>query len=219
MLNPIIYILRNKQVKEAVKKVLSQHLHLWKTWKDMRHILSPVWDQIRSSVFWDEVIEPGAKKTYQLISPKMRLPFFYTQNECSCYPSDHCLVGRAFSCFQLRQLGHIKHMAFLFSLFLSPLSFPYFLLLLILSPPPSTFFLSLFSRNVYTSLVSGCHLVAQWQRIHRSKQETQVWSLGQKDPLEKENSCPLQYSCLGSPMDREAWWATVHGVTKELDTT
>ena len=25
---------------------------------------------------------------------------------------------------------------------------------------------------------------------------------------------PLQYSCLESPMDRGAWWATVHGVTK-----
>ena len=23
----------------------------------------------------------------------------------------------------------------------------------------------------------------------------------------------LQYSCLGNPMDREAWWATVHRVT------
>ena len=30
---------------------------------------------------------------------------------------------------------------------------------------------------------------------------------------------PLQYSCLENPMDRGAWWATVHGVTKELDTT
>ena len=28
------------------------------------------------------------------------------------------------------------------------------------------------------------------------------------------NGNPLQYSCLGNPMDREAWWATVHGVTK-----
>ena len=33
------------------------------------------------------------------------------------------------------------------------------------------------------------------------------------------NSNPLQYSCLGNPMDRGAWWATAHGVKKELDTT
>ena len=25
---------------------------------------------------------------------------------------------------------------------------------------------------------------------------------------------PLQYSCLENPMDREAWWAIVHGVKK-----
>ena len=25
---------------------------------------------------------------------------------------------------------------------------------------------------------------------------------------------PRQYSCLENPMDRRAWWATVHGVTK-----
>ena len=25
---------------------------------------------------------------------------------------------------------------------------------------------------------------------------------------------PLQYSCLENSMDGEAWWATVHGVTK-----
>ena len=33
------------------------------------------------------------------------------------------------------------------------------------------------------------------------------------------NSNPLQYSCLGNPMDRGAWQATVHEVTKEVDTT
>jgi len=28
------------------------------------------------------------------------------------------------------------------------------------------------------------------------------------------NGNPLQYSCLKNPMDRGAWWATVHGVAK-----
>ena len=28
------------------------------------------------------------------------------------------------------------------------------------------------------------------------------------------NGNPLQYSCLGNPMDRGAWQATVHGVAK-----
>ena len=30
----------------------------------------------------------------------------------------------------------------------------------------------------------------------------------------KENGNPLQYSCLGNPMDRGAWMVTVHGVEK-----
>ena len=33
------------------------------------------------------------------------------------------------------------------------------------------------------------------------------------------NGYPLQYSCLESPMDRGAWWATVYGVAKELNRT
>ena len=28
------------------------------------------------------------------------------------------------------------------------------------------------------------------------------------------NGTPLQYSCLENPMDRGAWWATVHEVSK-----
>ena len=31
------------------------------------------------------------------------------------------------------------------------------------------------------------------------------------------NGNPLQYSCLENPMDRGAWWATVHGVSKRHD--
>ena len=25
---------------------------------------------------------------------------------------------------------------------------------------------------------------------------------------------PFEYSCLGNPMDKEAWWATAHGISK-----
>ena len=31
------------------------------------------------------------------------------------------------------------------------------------------------------------------------------------------NGNPLQYSRLGNPMDRGAWWATVHGVAKRVE--
>ena len=31
---------------------------------------------------------------------------------------------------------------------------------------------------------------------------------------EKGNGNPLQYPCLENLIDREAWWVTVHGVTK-----
>ena len=34
---------------------------------------------------------------------------------------------------------------------------------------------------------------------------------------EEGNGNPLQYSCLENPMDREAWQATVHGVTERHD--
>ena len=37
--------------------------------------------------------------------------------------------------------------------------------------------------------------------------------------LGKGNGNPLQYSCLENPMDKGAWWATDHGISKELDTT
>ena len=36
---------------------------------------------------------------------------------------------------------------------------------------------------------------------------------------EGRHSNPLQCSCLGNHMDRGAWQAAVHGVTKESDTT
>ena len=41
-----------------------------------------------------------------------------------------------------------------------------------------------------------------------------VLSLGQEDSLEKEMKTHSSISCLESSMDREAWWATPHGVAK-----
>ena len=35
-----------------------------------------------------------------------------------------------------------------------------------------------------------------------------------RSPREGNDDCPLQYSCLENPMDRRAWWAAVHWVTK-----
>ena len=56
------------------------------------------------------------------------------------------------------------------------------------------------------------------QRVKRlpPMQETGVWSLGREDPLEKDMTTPLQYSCLENPMDGGGWWAIyiAHGVTE-----
>ena len=41
--------------------------------------------------------------------------------------------------------------------------------------------------------------------------------LGQ--PLGEGNGNPLQYFCLENPRDRGTWWASVHGVVKDSDTT
>jgi len=48
----------------------------------------------------------------------------------------------------------------------------------------------------------------------KEAQEMWIQSLGKKDPVELENGNLFQYSCLENSMDRAAWWATVHGVTK-----
>jgi len=65
--------------------------------------------------------------------------------------------------------------------------------------------------------------VAQLVKNPPAMQETWVLSLGQEDTLEKGMatmpligmySCTLQYSHLDNSMDRAAWHAALHGVTK-----
>ena len=40
------------------------------------------------------------------------------------------------------------------------------------------------------------------------------WIPGSARSPGEGSGSPLQYSCLGNPMDVEAWWAIVHGVSK-----
>ena len=53
-------------------------------------------------------------------------------------------------------------------------------------------------------LLFGASLVAQRLKRLPAMPETQVQSLGQEDPLEKETAT-LQYSCLENPMEGGAW--------------
>ena len=50
-------------------------------------------------------------------------------------------------------------------------------------------------------------------------QEMLVGSLGREDPLEKQMATHSSILNLGNLIDRDAWRATVHGVTKGSDTT
>ena len=43
-----------------------------------------------------------------------------------------------------------------------------------------------------------------------------IQSLDWEDPMEKEMANPLQYSCLGNPVDKGAWQAIVHRVEKKV---
>ena len=56
--------------------------------------------------------------------------------------------------------------------------------------------------------------MAQHPSAMQETQETQVRTLSQEDPLEKEMATPSSILCLGNPMDRGGWRVTVHGVAK-----
>ena len=55
-------------------------------------------------------------------------------------------------------------------------------------------------------------MVAQSVKDLPAVLETRVQSRGWEDTPGEGNGNPLQYYCLQNPMDRGAWWATVHGL-------
>ena len=62
-------------------------------------------------------------------------------------------------------------------------------------------------------LVLRFYSSAQLVKNLPAMQKTQVQFLGQRSSGEG-NGNPLQSSCVENPMDRGAWQATVHGITK-----
>ena len=57
-------------------------------------------------------------------------------------------------------------------------------------------------------------LVAQMVKNLPTMQKTWVRSLGLEDPLEEGVATHSNVIAWRIPMDREAWWAMVHGVAK-----
>ena len=82
-----------------------------------------------------------------------------------------------------------------------------------------------FQSDIWPPVLESLGLLRWFNSLKKQKnvclpiQETWVRSLGWEGYPGGGNGNPLQYSCLGNPMDRGAWRATVHGVAKESDMT
>ena len=66
----------------------------------------------------------------------------------------------------------------------------------------------------YPLLYSWASLVAQMVKNLPAMWETWAQSLGWEEPLEEGMATPSSILTWRIPMDREAWQATAHGVTK-----
>ena len=70
-------------------------------------------------------------------------------------------------------------------------------------------------------LLLGASLLVQFEsRIRLQRNAGDPSSIPRPGRIAAEGiGHPLQYSCLENPMDGGAWWAAVHGVPTESDTT
>ena len=79
-------------------------------------------------------------------------------------------------------------------------------------------FLTNFTPTLYSVMyiynTSWASLVAQLVNNPPAMQETLVQFLGQEDALQKGLATHSSILVWRIPMDRGAWWATVHGVSK-----
>ena len=59
--------------------------------------------------------------------------------------------------------------------------------------------------------------MAQWVKnlpANAKYERDERWVPGSGRSPGSGHDNPLEYSCLENPVDRGAWWATVHGITK-----
>ena len=80
-------------------------------------------------------------------------------------------------------------------------------------PPPQWYFLHFKSEFGYKYTYIGFPGGTVVKNLLANKGDTGLISMSGKSPGEG-NGNPLQYSCLENPMDRGAWWAIVHEITK-----
>ena len=76
------------------------------------------------------------------------------------------------------------------------------------------FVLDLFFFKFSSHLFPWISLVAQLVKNPPEMQETRVRSLGWEDPLEERMATHSSIHPWRIPVDRGAWWATVHGLQR-----
>ena len=72
-----------------------------------------------------------------------------------------------------------------------------------------------------TNILMGCLGGTVVKNLLASAEDSgdRGWILGLGRYPGRGNGNPHQYLCLGNPMDRGAWWATVSGIAEESDVT
>ena len=83
--------------------------------------------------------------------------------------------------------------------------------------PQFTWLVSLLIKCLYLRIWGFPDGLSGKELAYNAREEDSIPGSG-RFPGER-NGSPLWYSSLGNPMDRGAWWVTVLGVAKELDTT
>ena len=77
-------------------------------------------------------------------------------------------------------------------------------------------FLCIVSENSLFTRIYHYFRLLRWLKRKESACQYRRCGFAPGKSLGEGKGSPLQCSCLENPLDRGAWWATVHGVTKSL---